>query len=82
MASQLNRDTNIMREESNRTVKGAYKGHRRKQREIGYKTREKHGSKACVTEATKYQICGERASGGAGGGAERRQEVKFGVRHY
>ena len=77
---------NIMREESNRTVKGAYKGHRRKQREIGCKTREKHGSKACVTEATEYQICGERASGGAGGraggGPERRQEVKFGVRHY
>jgi hypothetical protein len=47
---------------------------------------KKHGSKACVTEATEYQICGERASGGAGGraggGPERRQEVKFGVRHY
>ena len=49
-------------------------------------TREKHGYEACVTEATEYQICGERASGGAGGraggGPERRQEVKFGVRHY
>jgi hypothetical protein len=37
---------------------------------------KKHGSKACVTEATEYQICGKRASGGAGGRAVGRREGK------